>query len=879
MRELSFGNWLRRQRKTLDLTREELAQRVGYSAATIRKIEDEERRPSVQLLERLAEIFSLPQTEMEAFRKFARGDWRAALGEDWATVGTGKATTPWKTTPVKPRTNLPPTVTSLIGREQDTAAVVAYLLNEEIRLVTLTGPLGVGKTRLSLQAARQVVPNFADGVFFVPLASLQEAEMAAHAAIQALGYVETRQCPALDQLIEGIADKQMLVVLDNCEHLIEGIAPLVAAVLLSCPNLKLLTSSREALRVPGEWVYPVPPLTMPPSEALLELEAAGEYPALMLFSERARAVRADFRLDGNNLTAVKAICARLDGLPLAIELIAARMRLMSPQSLLERLSDQSILSADGMRGVEARQKSLHNAIDWSYSLLSQEEKQVFSGLAVFSGSFTPAAVEALFAGQLPEGSASGLVSSLIDKSLVQQTWEAGSEPRFYMLFTIKQFALQRLQEMGMETSLRQAHLVYFLDRVEQADREFHGPNQLAWIDWVEAEHDNLRAALEWCTSAGDAKAGLRMLAALGWPWEVRSHYREMRSWFERICGLPNANRYTAAYARLLNHLGRYSWTQGGLDDARALLEKGQAMWAELGAEGEAGLAEGLNWLGMVVLAEGQSPEAAEACFTRSYQLYQKLGDPLIAVSIFHRGIVEIERENARLALAKLEESRQLFRQMGDLFFTARVTVFMGQLFWRQGALEKAAEHHEACLALDRQILFWKEMTSDLRELGDIYRDLGRYEQAARSYTESMALCRQHGLGPCSHWWSFGLLALRQNKIEAAKQQFMQPGKPEQLPIGFPGLMLTGMAAVAAVTGQPERAARLYGAGRRMLMADNHRLPAHDQTEVDGYLKEARGQLGEQAFERLVAEGEAMSLEQASAYAQEASLRAATDSKS
>ena len=268
MQDTSFGMWLRQQRKAHDLTREELARRVGYSAATIRKIEDEERRPSVQLLERLADIFNLPAAERGAFQKFARGDLRTA-------PNLPEATPPWQAAKVAPRTNLPPTVTSLIGREQDTVAVVEYLLNKEIRLVTLIGPFGVGKTRLSMQAARQVLPAFPDGVFFVPLAPLENAELAAAAAIQALGYVETRQCPAIDQLIEGIGDKQMLLVLDNCEHLIGGVAPLAAALLLACPKLKLLTTSREALRVPGEWLYTVPALKTPPVEAAISAEVSG----------------------------------------------------------------------------------------------------------------------------------------------------------------------------------------------------------------------------------------------------------------------------------------------------------------------------------------------------------------------------------------------------------------------------------------------------------------------------------------------------------------------------------------------------------------------------------------------------------------------------
>ena len=864
MNDTSFGMWLRLMRKAHDLTREDLARRVGYSAATIRKIEAEERRPSAQLLERLAELFNLPASELEAFQKFARGDWQAA-------PAFPKTTSPWQAAQTTPRTNLPPTVTSFVGREQETAAVMDYLLNEDIRLVTLIGPLGVGKTRLSLHTARQVLPYFPDGVFFVPLAPLDDPEVAAPAAIQALGYIETRQCPAIDQLIEGVSDKKMLLVLDNCEHLIEGIAQLAAALLLTCPNLKLLTTSREALRVPGEWLYNVPALKTPPLEVAIDPEAAGEYPALTLFSERARAVRGDFCLDASNLPAVAAICLRLDGLPLAIELIAAHIRLMSPQSLLERMTDSFILSADGMRAVSARQKTLQNAINWSYTLLSPEEKQMLACLAVFAGNFSLATAEAIFSPLFTTRQVAKLVTSLIDKSLVQRISDAHGEPRFYMLFTIKQFALSLLREQGNEKKLRELHLAYTLGKVEQADREFHGPNQLAWIDWVETEHDNVRAALEFCVSAQKAEAGLRLLGSLGWPCEVRSNYRGMRSWFERMCSLPEATDYTGYYARLLNHMGRYSWAQWNLPDARALLEKSKAMWEKLGEEGEQGLAEGLNWLGLVALAESQGLDAAEACFMRSYQLFKKWNDPQIAVSIFHLAIVDIMRDNSSLALSRLEHSLQLFHQMGNQFFTARVTVYIGQLFWKQGNLDKAVHYYQTGLAIDRQIKFWKEIANDLQELGDIYRYQGAYAHAEQYYTESLFLCREHGLGPCNQMFSLGLLALHHNDYELAGEQFTHPINREQLQHGGgnAALLIFGLAAVAAGAEQPEQAARLYGIAQAMMAAHNIKLAPFDQVELERHIQVAREQLGEAEFKALAAEGSLMSLEQAVAYAQEA----------
>ena len=356
MEEHSFGYWLKLKRKAFDLTRKELAQRVGYSAATIRKIEDEERRPSTQIAERLAEILNILQNEQASFLRFARGDSKSAPIETTEDL-------PWRASPKLPRSNIPATTTSLIAREREIAQVREYLSRDDIRLVTLIGPPGIGKTRLSIEAARASLHDFPDGVFFVALALLDDPNSIVSAIIQALGYMESGANVPEDQLKDSIGQKQMLIVLDNCEHLIEGIASIASRLLSACPHLKMLATSRESFRIPGEWLYPIPAFDIPKESDAIDLDNASNCPALMLFVERARAVRPDFKLTDDNIQTVAAICARLDGLPLVIELIAARMRLMSPQALLERLSGHFVLTADGMRAPSERQKTLKNAIE------------------------------------------------------------------------------------------------------------------------------------------------------------------------------------------------------------------------------------------------------------------------------------------------------------------------------------------------------------------------------------------------------------------------------------------------------------------------------------------------------------------------------------
>src|SRR5688572_25637395 len=340
MQPHSFGDWLKHRRKALDLTQAALASQVGCSAAAIRKIEAEERRPSAQIVERLAEIFKIPTNERGDFLRFARGDWRSA-------PSSRDEEAPWRVStpalPQQPRSNLPATFTSLIGRDKDIAAIHDYLINPDIRLVTLIGAPGIGKTRLSIASASKSLAEFSDGVFFVALAPLDQPSLIPSATLQALGYIEKNNLSPEERLIEGIANKRMLLVLDNCEHLINDIARLASSLLSACSRLKILTTSREALRIPGEWIYSVPVLDLPKEKSVVDTETISEFPALVLFAERARAVRSDFALNAKNVRAVASICSQLAGLPLAIELIAARVKTFSIEQIAARLDDRFAL--------------------------------------------------------------------------------------------------------------------------------------------------------------------------------------------------------------------------------------------------------------------------------------------------------------------------------------------------------------------------------------------------------------------------------------------------------------------------------------------------------------------------------------------------------
>ncbi len=730
MVEIFFGEWLKRQRKTLGLTQEQLAARIHCSAINLRKIEAGERRPSEQTALSLAQIFSIPSSEKKNFLLFARGGMRS------------ERSFPWNLPAKAARTNLPSSVTDFIGREQEIEFLRGYLANPSIRIITLVGPPGIGKTRLVIETARASLADFSDGVIFVPLAPLDNPSLIAPSIIQAIGFVEANKQPLVKQIAQGIGDRRMLIVLDNCEHLIDDVSPLASELLSACPFLKIIATSRESLRIPGERLYHIPTLNVPKENFTVDVTSAASFPALTLFAERARAVRADFMLTAENIQAVAAICAQLDGLPLAIELISTRIRLMSPQALLERLTDSFVLSADGMRAVSARQKTLNNAIGWSYSFLPAEEQKLFSSLSVFSGGFTLKSVEAAFSGTFTGKLMADLVASLSDKSLLQRTLDNRGETRFNMLVTIQQFALDRLRNTGDETNARNQHLAYFLDLAEIGDKEMRGPSQVQWADLLESEHDNFHAALDWAVSNQKTESALCLLCALGWPWEVRSHYTEALGWLNKIRTLPDVSNYPLILARTLNHIGRYLWTQENIHEAQSLLEESRAISLKLGVEGELCRAETLTWLGLVV----DDANTTRSILEEGLEINQKWGDERgVALSTFHLGILENDQNHADKALSLLEKSLALFRQFGDLFFISRVLIYLGYLFLKQGDYDKARYFFEEHLQIDTEIQFWDGIANGWRDLGNLHRQQGDIEKAEKYYEQGRVVCREHGL--------------------------------------------------------------------------------------------------------------------------------------
>ena len=1029
MTELSsFGEWLKRQRNARGLTREQLAHQIGCAVVTLRKIEAEERRPSAQIVERLAEIFNIPQNERTSFLRYARGDWKyaptgvvenapwlvspvrerevdnvsnpkihlstflftdiegsAKLWEEapermkvalqrhhailqeaitsnggavfqivgdafcaafltvpsalsaavtaqrelyqasWdlpfpirvrmgihtgeaeqisdnpllggyasnqtlnrvarilsvghggqvllsnATKELAKESLPGDTElrdmgehhlrnlshpehlfqlniaglpsdfpmlkTLTHRHNLPLQLTSFIARQQEIALVHEYLSKEDIRLVTLIGPPGIGKTRLSIEAARAVLPDFPDGVFFVALASLDDPNLIAHAVVQALGYVETGNLPAEKQLMEGIGDKQMLIVLDNCEHLIEGVASLASDLLSTCPQLKIIATSRESLRIPGEWQYAVPAFDFPEESSFINVESASKYPALTLFTERTRAVRSDFALNTDNIQTVASISAHLDGLPLVIELIAAQMRLMSPQALLDRLSGQFILTADGMRAASERQKTLNNAIGWSYDLLSEEEQKLFAYLSVFLGGFTLEAAEAMYSRTFAEKSVSNLIALLLDKSLLKLVpTENGVEARYAMLVTIQKFAWERLREMGEETEIRNRHLAYFRELAEQAKPHLHSVQQLIWLDRLEAEYDNIRAALNWAQESGAIAAGLHLATDLIWFWIWRAYLREPCLALENLLAQPLPDDQIQVLARGHHVAGFLEWILGNNTAGQVHAQESERLCLLLGPAGKAELADArLLLLFFTDFNFANNLIQMRQRYEEILKLFQETGDQWkIAYTVFCMGHDLLHRGDFTGARQAFEQSLRLFRERGD----------------KIGASEP-----------NRQLAF-------------IAFEKGNYEESRTRYEEILHFYRQARL---NLWmdiplWMLGVIAVREGNYARAKEWYsecllwdQQTGRNTQL-----AECLIGFAGIANAERRFERAAQLVGAAETEAEVKPWQMPLEniDQTELQRLTTVLRGEIGDAKFEVLAAEGRAMTMEQVIAYALE-----------
>jgi predicted ATPase/DNA-binding CsgD family transcriptional regulator len=647
----------------------------------------------------------------------------------------------------RPRHNLPVQITSFVGRAHETAEVT-HLLRES-HLLTLTGPGGTGKTRLALQVADGLLDAFEHGVFFVDLAPIGQPELVAGAIAAVLGLKVAAGEPTAEALKGYLSGRQTLLLLDNFEHLIEA-APLAGDLLSVAPDLKILATSREALRVYGEQEYAVPPLGVPDPgrREPLPPSTLSEYGAVALYIQRAQAVRPDFTLTGENAPAVAEICVRLDGLPLALELAAGRAKLFSPQALLGQLESRFTALRGGPRDLPARQRTLRGAIEWSYDLLDEAEKTLFTRLSVFQGGCTIEAVQAVCCHELPVDVLDGL-ASLLNKNLLRQEDGPEGEPRFVMLETIRQYGRETLDRLGETGDLRRRHAETFTALAERADPYTRGgPDQMRWLRRLEADHDNLRAALAWALDGEDIELGMRLAGALGYFWVRQSHHAEGQRWASRALEADaNGAAPPSVRAGALFTAGLMATYLHDSATARRSGREALALYRELEDRRNAGWT--LIWLAVYYNFAGPDEyrEGLDLC-EEGLLLLREVNDRQgIAQGLNILGELTRLHQDYERAREAYEECLILAREMGDRMREAMLVGNLGYLAKYQGDLERARELYRQALSVSLDIDDDQNIAWALVSLGGAANDLGQPERGARLLGAAGALMDAKGFRP------------------------------------------------------------------------------------------------------------------------------------
>jgi predicted ATPase/DNA-binding XRE family transcriptional regulator len=883
--EISFGVWLRKQRRALDLSRQAFANQIGCAEVTLRRIEAGTLKPSKELANILLDKLGIPNTERSQWISFARGL------SDFPSQSHQSSN--------KPITNLPAPLTTFIGREKEQSEVVGLIAKH--RLVTLTGSGGVGKTRLSIRVGEQVLGNYPAGVWLVELAPILDPLLVPRITAIAIGLRDEPQRPVIDMLSDYLHEKQILIILDNCEHLLDSCSQLVDTLLKRCPSLEILATSREALGMLGEAVYHVPSLELPDIDQLLE--KFREYESVRLFEERAQLVQVNFSLTIENAPSVAKICNRLDGIPLAIELTAARISMFSTQQIAVRLQESFDILTIGNRTALPRHQTLRATIDWSYDLLSPVEKSVFQRLSVFVNGWTLEAAESICSdANIDPKAILDVLTQLYNKSLVvcEQTQ---SKIRYRMLETIRQYARQKVAQLGESEILRDKHLEYFLNLTETASPYLIKPEQLEWLAQLEADYENIRTALKRASSIDSPVSSLRLCAALGPFWTIRSHFLEGSEWLRIALSKPSENLEAIekiARVRALYHDAHLAQELDDIERMKASAKLSLSLAQDSADRRDIAIAR--LYTGISLHAENKSDEACilieqslvefrelKDCYWEAYT-FRQLGYLLIMQGKIKWGAsylqaLELARkagERLNLADALLDYSKLVFstyqidetmkcvKEADTLYkqINSRMSLTssaLAAIAWLNGDPQKAKllyiEVQERFGVLGAKYL----RSTVIENLGRIALDDGKLEQAQAYFEEAIATARELEL-PFSIAFRLALISsifYLKGNIAKYKQCLREGVASAKTLSSKASIVLFLNYALSSLSLQePVSSANILGviytAEREHGSSIIGPLEKHYYNHAESYSRE---KLGNSAFEAAFAKGQKMSLDE------------------
>src|SRR6266700_1685670 len=758
--------------------------------------------------------------------------------------------------------NLPVQPTPLIGREREVAAVQQLLLREDVRLLTLTGPGGSGKTRLGLHAAAELSYHFTDGIYFVNLAPISDAELVAPTVAQTLGVKESPTRSMVEQLQAFLQEKRLLLVLDNFEQVVSA-APRLSDLLARCPDLKLLVTSRTVLHLAAEHEFAVPPLSLPDLNHLPDLVTLSQYEAVALFIARAQALKPEFQVSHANAPAVAEICARLDGLPLAIELAAARIKLLPPPALLARLGQRLAVLTSGGRDAPARQQTLRKTIEWSYQLLDAEEQRLFRRLSVFVGGCTLQAIEAVYAAldtQPPAVPVLDGAASLLDKSLLRQTESEAEEPRLVILETIREYGREALEASGEAEVTHQAHATYSLALAEEAERAWNGPQQAGWLARLEQEHDNLRAAMNWLLERGEAERALRLGTALWWFWYTHEHrhegWNELSRALERSEGVAMPLRARALWAA-----GSLAGSLGHVERGAVLCQESLALFREIGDT--QGMGDATFHLAHVAFARWDLA-AARSLFEESLVFLREAGDKtLTAWALNALALVILYQGEYARVHPLAEQAVETFRELGDTTGVAISLMTLARVAFCQGDLVRAQALAAEGLARASETGITSAEALALALQGEIALAQGEMATARLLIEQSHTLWQEvaHQGMLASTRALLGKVLAAQGDHTAARTMY-EESLLRGLAVVDIAPTLEGLAVVAMAQGETTWAVRLLAAAAALRDSLGTPLPPVYGADHERSVAAAQAQLGEQAFAVVWAEGRGMTWEQA-----------------